>query len=66
MKKTEYKVLSFNVKGFINLKSDHQAIENELNEYGAQGWELVKVLSPVCTGMLPFIQVYLKREVGEQ
>ena len=46
--KWEYKILSFEVKGFINRKVDSK-IEEEINEAGDDGWELAGVM-PVGGG----------------
>ena len=41
--KYEYKVLKFDIKGWISSKVDSVDMEAQLNECGAKGWDLVKV-----------------------
>ncbi len=48
MTKFEYATLVFEVtKLFVGAKLDPEAFHKKLNEYGADGWELVNVFS-VC------------------
>lgn len=62
----EYKTMGINE--FEGLK-DTSKLQEELNNYGAQGWELISVLKPQHTGegWLPKIQndvVVFKRKTG--
>lgn len=44
MDKYEYKTLITDVKGFFGGKVDKDRYENELNQLGSQGWELVNTV----------------------
>ena len=44
MKKWEYKIISLEVKGWINRKIDPKT-EKLLNEFGGDGWELTGIAS---------------------
>lgn len=37
----EYRTLKYATGGFLGGKIDEQEFQDELNEYGSQGWELV-------------------------
>lgn len=41
MDKFEYKTLFTEAKGFLGGRVDKHAFQHELNELGAEGWELV-------------------------
>lgn len=41
MEKFEYKTLFTDAKGILGGKVDQYTLEKELNELGAQGWELI-------------------------
>lgn len=41
MKKYEFKVLKFDVKGWFGGKVDSTDIETQLNQFGAEGWDLL-------------------------
>jgi transcriptional regulator with XRE-family HTH domain len=41
--KYEYKVLKFDVKRFITTKVDSDDMEDQLNELGVEGWELISI-----------------------
>ncbi len=41
----EYKTLFTDAKGFLGGKVDEEAFQRELNDLGAQGWELVSTVS---------------------
>ena len=41
--KYEYKIISFDVKGLFSRKISSPDIEKELNEYGSEGWKLIKM-----------------------
>ncbi|MBQ1447823.1 MAG: DUF4177 domain-containing protein [Erysipelotrichaceae bacterium] len=41
MEQYEYKVITFDTKGFFGGNVDVDLVEEELNELGEEGWELV-------------------------
>ena len=43
MMKYEYKVLKFDLKGVMTPKVNHSEMEAQLNQHGAEGWELLRV-----------------------
>ncbi len=43
MTKFEYKVLKFDAKGWMSRKVDPTEMEVQLNEHGAQGWDLMHI-----------------------
>lgn len=45
MDKFEYKTLFTDAKGVLGGKFDQYAFQNELNELGSQGWELVSTVA---------------------
>ena len=45
MDKFEYKTLSTDAKGVFGGKVDQYVFQNELNELGSQGWELVSTVA---------------------
>lgn len=45
MDKFEYRTLYTDAKGFLGGKIDQTAFQNELNELGSQGWELVSTVA---------------------
>ncbi len=45
MEKFEYKTLFTDAKGVLGGKVDQDGLENELNELGLQGWELVNTVA---------------------
>ena len=44
MDKFEYKTLFTNAKGFLGGKINESKFQDELNELGKQGWELVSTV----------------------
>jgi len=40
MEQWEYKTIKFKTGGFLGGKVDPEEFENELNQYGIDGWEL--------------------------
>lgn len=52
----EYKVIQ------TSKYADPAAMEQELNDLGKQGWELVSVLRHMPTGTAVFYRYHLKRE----
>ena len=63
MKKFEYKVTFLETK--ISLTSDgDKKIENELNYWGKEGWELIEVVDKSDVFSLKrMFQFFLKREI---
>jgi hypothetical protein len=45
MEKFEYKTLFTDAKGFLGGKVDQREFQYDLNELGAQGWELVSTVA---------------------
>ncbi|SHI01731.1 protein of unknown function [Sporobacter termitidis DSM 10068] len=45
MEKFEYKTLFIDVKGVFGGKVDQSTFQDELNELGLQGWELVNTVA---------------------
>lgn len=45
MEKYEYKTLMTDAKGFLGGKVDSDRFEDELNNLGLQGWELVSTVA---------------------
>jgi hypothetical protein len=45
MEKFEYKTLFTEAKGALGGKVDQYSFQNELNELGSQGWELVNTVA---------------------
>jgi len=45
MEKFEYKTLFTDAKGALGGKVDQYSFQNELNELGSQGWELVNTVA---------------------
>ncbi|WP_283609660.1 DUF4177 domain-containing protein [Faecalispora anaeroviscerum] len=45
MDRFEYKTLFTDAKGFLGGKVDENEFQRKLNEFGAQGWELVSSVS---------------------
>ncbi|WP_195575232.1 DUF4177 domain-containing protein [Paenibacillus sp. 1001270B_150601_E10] len=41
MEQWEYRTLKYATGGFLGGKIDEQEFQDELNEFGSQGWELV-------------------------
>lgn len=63
MKQYEYKTISTDAKGFLGGKVDIESFEAQLNELGAQGWELVETLaSNQDFGSTRYIVSIFKRE----
>ena len=49
MEQWEYKISKLPVKGVINISLDEQQSDSFLNSLGAEGWELITIIS--TTGM---------------
>jgi len=43
--KWEYKTVKFRTAGFMGGKIDDEQLNNEMNRWGTQGWELVSSFS---------------------
>jgi hypothetical protein len=64
MEKFEYKTIFTDAKGVLGGKVDESAFQNELNELGLQGWELVNTVSAAQTyGNTRWIISIFKRKV---
>lgn len=57
----EYKTIKLDTYGFFGAKVDHGRLEQEMNELGQQGWELVTTLDTNSTGTTTSIVLLLKR-----
>jgi hypothetical protein len=62
-KKFEYKTIVIEPKGFWNSKYDTNEIDQELNNLGMIGWELVAVESKDFGGMMYGFHYTFKREL---
>ncbi|NLL78040.1 MAG: DUF4177 domain-containing protein [Clostridiales bacterium] len=64
MERFEYKTLITDAKGFWGGKVDSMEFQNELNELGAQGWELVSTVATAQSqGATRWIVSVLKRRI---
>ncbi|QIB68799.1 DUF4177 domain-containing protein [Aminipila butyrica] len=64
MEKFEYKTLLTDVKGFWGGEVDPMAFQAQLNELGAQGWELVSMVPTAQSqGNTRWILSTLKRKI---
>lgn len=64
MEKFEYKTLFTDAKGMFGGKVDKYGLQGELNELGAQGWELVSsVPSAQSYGSTRWIISIFKRKI---
>ena len=50
MEKFEYKTLFAETTGFFGGEADRNKFQSELNELGAQGWELVSTVTTASSG----------------
>lgn len=63
MKKYEYKTISMEATGFMGGQVDVQELDERLNAYGMDGWELIGMVSSNQSyGSTRFILVTFKRE----
>lgn len=62
MKRFEYKTLKIEPKGFWGTKFEPEHIDQQLNELGQQGWELVSVQDSEMSGMTTSYHYTFKRE----
>jgi hypothetical protein len=54
MNKWEYKVVSLNLKrGVLSGQYDAEAVESELNKFGQEGWELVRIDGIIIANSVP-------------
>lgn len=64
MEKFEYKTLFTDAKGVLGGKVDQSAFQNELNELGLHGWELVNTVAAAQSyGNTRWIISILKRKI---
>lgn len=64
MEKYEYKTLFTDAKGVFGGKLDQSVFQNELNELGLQGWELINsVASAQSYGSTRWIISIFKRKI---
>lgn len=64
MGKFEYKTLLTDAKGFWGGEVDSMAFQDQLNELGAQGWELVNTVATAQgQGMTRWLISTLKRKL---
>lgn len=65
MEKFEYKTLFTDAKGMLGGKVDNYEFQAELNELGAQGWELVSTVpSAQSYGSTRWLISIFKRKIG--
>lgn len=62
MKRFEYKTLKIKATGFWGTKFSEEDIDDQLNELGNQGWELVSVQHGGYSGNTYELFYTLKRE----
>jgi len=66
MEKFEYKTLFTDAKGVLGGKVDQRAFENEINQLGSQGWELVSTVAAAQSyGSTRWIISVFKRKIEE-
>ncbi len=64
MDKFEYKTLFTDTKGVFGGKVDKYSFQNELNELGSQGWELVSTVATAQSyGNTRWVISVLKRKI---
>ncbi|QHQ62000.1 DUF4177 domain-containing protein [Anaerocolumna sedimenticola] len=64
MEKFEYKTLFTDAKGVFGGKVDQYSFQNELNELGSQGWELVNTVAAAQSyGSTRWIISIFKRKI---
>ena len=64
MEKFEYKTLFTDAKGALGCKVDRYTFQNELNELGSQGWELVNTVAAAQSyGSTRWIVSIFKRKI---
>ena len=70
MKKYEYKIFEPKTKGFAKKTINLEDVQNSLNELGAEGWELVSIVTPSGNtgaswgGTTSAFIYHLKREIN--
>ncbi len=66
MVKYEYKTLYTDAKGFLGGKVDRSSFQQDLNELGKEGWELVSSVSANQSyGSTRWIISVFKRKIGD-
>ena len=65
MKQFEYKTLQFGPSGkwFKTVKMDDTELENQLNDMGKNGWELVNSIDHLKEGNTAKVIMLFKREI---
>ncbi len=64
VEKFEYKTLFTDAKGALGGKVDQYSFQNELNELGSQGWELVNTVAAAQSyGSTRWIVSIFKRKI---
>lgn len=64
MEKFEYKTLFTDAKGALGGKVDQYTFQNELNDLGSQGWELVNTVAAAQSyGSTRWIVSIFKRKI---
>ena len=64
MQKFEYATLVIDSTGLLTTKLDHNVFHTRLNEYGADGWELVNLLSWTLNGDTREVTAIFKRPLS--
>ena len=62
--KWEYTSVHLEVGGWVNPKVDREAMDAELNRYGAAGWELVDTIDLQASNRTAGIVALFKRPTG--
>lgn len=66
MEKFEYKTLYTDAKGFLGGKVDQAVFQNEINDFGRQGWELVSTVATAQSyGSTRWLISIFKRKINE-
>lgn len=58
----EYKIVSFEKVSFLSNKMKHEELEQQLNELGREGWELVSAESRTSYSSDKEMVLFLKRQ----
>jgi hypothetical protein len=64
MQKFEYATLVADSAGLLSSKLDHKDFHQRLNAYGAEGWELVNILSWTNNGDTREVTAVFKRPLA--
>ena len=66
MDRFEYKTLFTDAKGFLGGKVDQSVFQNELNDFGRQGWELVSTVAAAQSyGSTRWLISVFKRKIND-